>query len=54
MRKNKIFIACETTKISKIRDIINKTQKSKIKFGYKFGLEFISSKNGRKYLSKLK
>jgi len=54
MRKNKIFIACDTTKISKIRDIINKTQKSKIKFGYKFGLEFISSKNGRKYLSKLK
>ena len=54
MRKNKIFVACDSTNISKIKKIINKTQNSKIKVGYKFGLEFINSKNGRLFLSKLK
>ena len=54
MKKNKIFIACDTVKIKKVRNIIRNTPTSKIKFGYKFGLEFINSKNGRKFLSKLK
>ena len=54
MKKNKIFVACDSTNISKIREIINKTQNSKIKIGYKFGLEFLNSKNGRKFISKLR
>ena len=54
MRKNKIFVACDSTNISKIKKIINKTQNSKIKVGYKFGLEFLNSKGGRPFLSKLK
>ena len=54
MNKKKIFVACDTTNIKKIRKIINKTKNSKIKIGYKFGLEFLNSKNGRKFLSKLK
>ncbi len=54
MKKNKIFIACDTTKIKKINDIINKTKTKKIQIGYKFGLEFINSKKGRKFISKLK
>ena len=54
MSKNKIFIACDSSKISKIKEIITKTQSTKIKFGYKFGLEFLNSKNGRIFLSKLK
>ena len=54
MRKNKIFVACDSTNISKIKKIISKTQNSKIKVGYKFGLEFLNSKGGRKFLSKLK
>ena len=54
MRKNKIFIACDSTRIKKIKQIINKTQTSELKIGYKFGLEFINSKNGRKFLSTLK
>ena len=54
MKKNKIFIACDTTKISKIKEIIKKTNTSKLIFGYKFGLEFLNSKNGRKYLNRLK
>ena len=52
--KSKVFIACDTTKIRKIREIINKTKNSKIKIGYKFGLEFLNSKNGRAYLSKIR
>jgi len=54
MKKNKIFIACDTSSISKVNEIIKKTQNSKIKIGYKFGLQFINSKNGRNYLYKLK
>ena len=54
MRKNKIFIACDSARIKKIKQIINKTQTSELKIGYKFGLEFINSKNGRKFLSTLK
>ena len=53
MRKNKIFVACDTVDILKVKKIISKTQTSKIKVGYKFGLEFLNSKNGRHYLSKL-
>jgi len=54
MTKRKIFIACDTTKISEIKNIIKKTENSKISFGYKFGLEFLNSKNGRKFVSSLK
>ena len=54
MKKNKIFVACDTNKISKVKEIIKKTQSSKLKIGYKFGLEFLNSKNGRNFLSSLK
>ena len=54
MRKNKIFIACDTNNISKVRKIINNTKIKKLKVGYKFGLEFLNSKNGRNFVSKLK
>ena len=54
MKKNKIFVACDSTNISKVKEIIKKTQNNKIKVGYKFGLEILNSKNGRKFISKLK
>jgi len=54
MKKNKIFIACDTTDIKKIKKILKHTINSKIKVGYKFGLEFLNSKNGRKFVSGLK
>ena len=54
MKKNKIFVACDSTNISKIKKIISKTQNSKLRIGYKFGLEFLNSKNGRNFVSKLK
>ena len=52
--KSKIFIACDSTSVSKVKKIIKDTQTSKLKVGYKFGLEFINSKNGRKFVSQLK
>ena len=54
MKKSKIFVACDTTKISRIKKIIKDTQNSKLKIGYKLGLEFLNSKNGRVFLSKLR
>ena len=54
MRKNKIFIACDTNKISEVRKIINHTKSNNLIIGYKFGLEFLNSKEGRNYISKLK
>ena len=54
MKKNKIFVACDTTNLSKIKKIINKTQNSRLKVGYKFGLEFLNSKSGRNFISKIK
>ena len=54
MNKSKIFVACDSTNISKIQKIIRETQNSKIRIGYKFGLEFLNSKDGRPFLSKLK
>ena len=54
MKKNKVFIACDTQDIRKIKNIIKFTQSKKIKIGYKFGLEFLNSKNGRKFVSRLK
>ena len=54
MKKNKIFVACDTTNIQKVKKIIQNTRNSNIKVGYKFGLEFLNSQNGRNFLSKLK
>ena len=54
MEKYKVFVACDTKNIKKINKIIKYTNNSDIKIGYKFGLEFLNSRNGRKFLSKLK
>jgi len=51
---HKIFVACDSKNISKVKKIIKETQNSKLKIGYKFGLEFLNSRNGRLFLSKLK
>ena len=54
MNKKKIFVAIDTNKVSKANKIIKDTQTKKIKIGYKFGLEFFYSKDGRKFISGLK
>ena len=53
--KNKIiFVACDTSNISKIKKIINLTKSDAIEIIPKFGLQFFYSKYGRKYLEKFK
>ena len=54
MKKPKIFIACDTTNLNKVKKIIKESQSTKIKVGYKFGLEFMNSKKGRQFVSKIK
>ena len=54
MLTKKIFIACDTSNISKVKKIIKLSQTKKLKIGYKFGLEFFNSKKGRVFISKLK
>ena len=53
MSKN-IFIACDTNRPSAAQRIIKYSNTKKLKIGYKFGLEFINSKNGRSFISKIK
>ena len=52
--KKKIFIACDSTSVSKIKRIIKNSKTNELKIGYKFGLEFLNSKNGRKFIKSLK
>ena len=54
MKKSKIFVACDSSNISKIKNIIKETKNSKLNVGYKFGLEFLNSKKGRNFISKLR
>ena len=54
MKKSKVFIACDTTDLTKVKKIIAQSQTKKIKIGYKFGLEFMNSKRGRQFVSKLR
>ena len=53
--KNKIiFVACDTSNLKKITKIINQTKTNKLKIIPKFGLQFFYSKQGRKFLEKIK
>jgi len=54
MKKPKIFIACDTTNLTKVKKIINHSKTKRIKIGYKFGLEFMNSKNGRRFITTLR
>jgi orotidine-5'-phosphate decarboxylase len=54
MKHKSIFIACDTSSISQIKKIINKTQTNKLKIIPKFGLQLFYSKNGRKFLENFK
>ena len=54
MNNKTIFVACDTSNLEKIREIINQTKTNKITIIPKFGLQFFYSKNGRKFLEKFK
>ena len=51
-----IFIACDTSNTKLVKKIIKNTQFNikGYKIGYKFGIEFFYSKDGRKFIKKLK
>ncbi len=50
MNNKTIFIACDTSDLSKIKNILENTKHKKIKIIPKFGIQFFYSKNGRKFL----
>ena len=52
--KNKIFIAIDTKSLNKAKSIIQQSNIKSFKIGFKFGLQFLNSKNGRNFISKLK
>ena len=52
--RNKIFIAIDTKSQKKAMSIIKNSKIKNFKIGYKFGLEFLNSKNGRNFISNLK
>ena len=54
MINKRIFIACDTSNLIKIKKIIKQIQTNKIKIIPKFGLQFFYSKNGRKFLENFK
>ena len=52
--KSKIFIAIDTGNQKRASSIISQSNTKNFRIGYKFGLEFINSKNGRNFILKLK
>ena len=54
MKNKTIFVACDTSNLNKIKKIILQTKTNKLKIIPKFGLQFFYSKDGRKFLEKIK
>tara|TARA_Y100000022_G_scaffold184801_1_gene180096 strand:- start:74 stop:772 length:699 start_codon:yes stop_codon:yes gene_type:complete len=54
MKNKTIFVACDTSNLEKIKKIIRQTKTEKLKIIPKFGLQFFYSKQGRKFLEKIK
>ena len=52
MRNKSIFVACDTSNLKQIKNIINQTNTDKLTIIPKFGLQFFYSKNGRNFLEK--
>ncbi len=50
----KVFVAVDTQNLKRAKYIIKLTKVKNLKIGYKFGLEFLNSKNGRSFISKIK
>ena len=50
MKKNKIFVACDTSDLKLVKKIIKQTKTSELEIIPKFGLQFFYSKQGRKFL----
>ena len=52
MKKNKIFVACDTSNLNLVKKIIKHTKTKKLEIIPKFGLQFFYSKRGRSFLEK--
>ena len=52
MKKNKIFIACDSTNILKIKKIIKETQNKKLRVGYKIWIRIFKFKIWKKLFIK--
>jgi len=53
MKKNKIFVACDTSNLNLVKKIIKQTNTKELEIIPKFGLQFFYSKKGRKFLEKV-
>ncbi len=54
MKNKTIFVACDTSNLKKIKKIITHTKTNKVKIIPKFGLQFFYSREGRRFLEKIK
>ena len=54
MKNKTVFVACDTSDLKKVKKIITQTKTKKLKIIPKFGLQFFYSKQGRKFLEKVK
>ena len=54
MKNKSVFVACDTSNITLVKKIIAQTKTKKLKIIPKFGLQFFYSKQGRKFLEKIK
>ena len=54
MKNKRIFVACDTSNLLKVKKIIDQTKTNKLKIIPKFGLQFFYSKHGRKFLENFK
>ena len=52
MKKNKVFIACDTSNLNLVKNIIKQTKTKDLEIIPKFGLQFFYSKQGRRFLEK--
>ena len=54
MKNKTVFVACDSSNLSKIKKILKNIRNNDLKIIPKFGLQFFYSKNGRKFLEKFK
>ena len=54
MKNKTIFVACDTSNLNEIKNILKYTRTRKLRIIPKFGLQFFYSKSGRQFLEKFK
>ena len=54
MKNKTVFVACDTSNLNQINQILKNINTKKLKIIPKFGLQFFYSKHGRKFLEKYK